>query len=482
MIQGRSRRITLAAIFIAAGVLYVLISLVNHYLFRTWALDLGFYTHIMYNYAHLRSSSFFMFDMDYVKVLCDHFDLYLLLLSPLVYVFGSYTLLVIQIASILLGGWGVYKLIGLYTDDEWIPIFACAVFFVSFGIIHALSFDYHSNVLATMMLPWLLYYIKLRRFGLATLFVVLFVIGKENMSLWLFFILIALLWDYRKDKKTIVFLLLGSVFSLVYFLVINLVVMPKLGGSGGGFTQYAWLGDNYLDIAKKLLTHPGKTMRILFTNTTVFHSYDGIKVETYCCVLASGLLLAFLKPNYLLMLIPLFAQKMLSSHFLFWGISNQYSVEFVPVLVIAAFLVILRLKKRGWRYGISALLFVSVLMTTFYTITSPKVPIHRERLCVYLKEHYRQEDFDVRYAHHLIKQIPKDGYVCAASMFVSHLALREKIEDFEWNKNTEAEYVLIPASYLEKKHPDGDALWRNKDAFEVVETDGNLFLMKRSEN
>ena len=107
-----------------------------------------------------------MFDMDYVKVLCDHFDLYLLLLSPLVYVFGSYTLLVIQIASILLGGWGVYKLIGLYTDDEWIPIFACAVFFVSFGIIHALSFDYHSNVLATMMLPWLLYYIKLRRFGL----------------------------------------------------------------------------------------------------------------------------------------------------------------------------------------------------------------------------------------------------------------------------------------------------------------------------
>ena len=94
---------------------------------------------------------------------------------------------------------------------------------------------------------------------------------------------------------------------------------------------------------------------------------------------------------------------------------------------------------------------MSVLITTFYTITKPKVPIHRERLCVYIKDHYHQEDFDVRYARHLIKQIPQDGYVSAASMFVPHLALREQIEDFAWNKDTEAEYVLIPQSYFDLK-------------------------------
>ena len=39
------RNITLASVLIVAGLLYALISLVNHYLFKTYALDLGLYTH-----------------------------------------------------------------------------------------------------------------------------------------------------------------------------------------------------------------------------------------------------------------------------------------------------------------------------------------------------------------------------------------------------------------------------------------------------
>ena len=467
-----------AAIFIAAGIVYALISLVNHYFFRTYALDLGFYTHIMHDYAHFKIDDYFMFNRASLNVLSDHFDLYLLILSPLVYVFGSYTLLLVQIAGVLLGGWGIFKLIKLYTDDEWIPVLASATFLSSFGIIHAFSFDYHSNVLAAMMLPWLLYYLKQGKFGLSTLFAVLFVIGKENMSLWLFFIALGLLWDYRKDKKATGYLSAYAVFALVYFFLINMVVMPKLGDAGGGFKRYAWLGSDYLDIAKNLITQPGKTLRILFTNTSRWYGFDGIKAEFYYCALASGMLLTLLKPNYLLMLVPLIAQKMLSSDHVFWGISMQYSVEFVPVLVISSFLVITKLKQQRWRYIVTGGLLLSVIATTFYTITDPKDQIHRERLCIYLGEHYRQDNFDIQYARHLMELIPDDAYVCAASMFVPHLAQRENIEDFEWNKNTEAEYVLIPKSYFEKREYGGDLIFGNKDDFEVVETDGTLYLMK----
>lgn len=479
MIQNKTIRWTTAAIFIAAAVVYALISLVNHYLFRTYALDLGFYTHIMYDYAHGRIDNFFMFDRAPLNVLSDHFDLYLMLLSPLVYVFGSYTLLLVQIVAVLLGGWGVFKLIRTYTDDEWIPLLAATTFLFSFGIIHALSFDYHSNVLAAMMLPWLLYYLRQHRFGLATLFVVLFVIGKENMSLWLFFIAVGLLWDYRKDKKAIWFLVSYAAFALTYFIVINMVVMPKLGNAGDSFRRYEWLGNSYPEIAKYLLTHPGEALKIMFTNTTGWQGFDGIKAEFYCCALVSGMLLTFLKPNYLLMLVPLFAQKMLSSRYGFWGFAGQYSVEFVPVLVISSFQVILRLKQRSWRYAVSGILLCSVLLTTFYTVNDPKEPIHPELLRLYSKEHYRQEDFDIDYARRLIETVPKDGYICAASMFVPRLALREHIEDFEWNINTEAEYVLIPASYIDKKASGGQVIFGHRDAFEVVETDGTLYLFKR---
>ena len=299
------------------------------------------------------------------------------------------------------------------------------------------------------------------------------------MSLWLFFIAISLLWDYRHDKKAVRFLIGYAAFSLAYFLIINMLVMPRLGNAGDSFKRYEWLGGSYPEIAKYLLTHPGKALKIMFSNTTGWQGFDGIKAEFYCCALMSGMLLTLLKPNYLLMLLPLFAQKMLSSQYGFWGVAGQYSVEFVPVLLISSFLVIIRIKKRPWRYVVSGIFLLSVLTTTFYTVNEPKEPIHPERLRLYSREHYHQDDFDIRYARHLIKQLPDDAYVCAASMFVPRLAMRDKIEDFEWNIDTEAEYVMIPASYIEKKAYGGETIFAHPEAFEVVETDGILYLFKR---
>ena len=86
----RNKAITLATVFTVAGVLYALISLVNHYLFKTYALDLGLYTHAMYDYVHFRIDDCSMFKAVPHSILADHFDLYLILLSPLVYVFGSW--------------------------------------------------------------------------------------------------------------------------------------------------------------------------------------------------------------------------------------------------------------------------------------------------------------------------------------------------------------------------------------------------------
>ena len=203
ILRARRSKWAFGAVMVLAAVLYGLIHLVNHYLFKTYTLDLGLYTHAMYDYTHFRIDDCTLFKSHPQNILSDHFDLYLVILSPLVCLFGSYTLLLVQIAAVLLGGWGIYKLIGLYTDDGLLPVLASAVFFFSFGIIHPFAFDYHSNVLTAMMLPWLLYFLKQGRYGLTTLFVVLFVIGKENMSLWLLFVVIGLMWDYRKDKKTL---------------------------------------------------------------------------------------------------------------------------------------------------------------------------------------------------------------------------------------------------------------------------------------
>ena len=480
-LDKRQKNITLASVFTFAGVLYCLISLVNHYYFKTYTLDLGLYTHAMYDYSHFRIDDCSMFKVVPRYILADHFDLYLMLLSPLTLVFGTYTLLVVQIVAVLLGGWGIYKLIGLYTDDDWMPIIAMSAFFVSFGIIHALAFDYHSNVLTAMLLPWLLYFLKQRRFVLVSLFVVLFVIGKENMSLWLFFIAIALMWDYRKDKQALWHLMAYAVFSIAYFLLINMVVMPRLGGNGGGFARYAYLGDNYVDIARRLVMHPGETLQLLFTNINGSPEYDGVKEEFYYCAMATGLVFTLLKPNYLIMLIPLIGQKMLSIDGRFWGISFQYSVEFMPVLIIASFLVFTKLKNKYCRLVLNLALLLSVLLTTFYTIGVPKSPILVDQLCVYQGRHYKQDKFDAEYARQLINQIPDHASVCASMTFVPHLVFRPQIYDFyAVGDRVDVDYVLITESYLDYTRGD-HLLFYNRDKYEVLSTDGTLYLFRRKQ-
>ena len=477
-LDKRRNNITLAAVLAVAGVLYALISLVNHYLFKTYALDLGLYTHALFDYAHFHIDDCSMFKPEPQSILSDQFDLYLVFLSPLIYVFGSYTLLIVQLAAVLLGGWGVYKLISLYTDDRWMPVLAVVTFFISFGIIHAIAFDYHSNVLTAMMLPWLLYFLKQRRFVLASVFVVLFVIGKENMSLWLFFIAIGLMWDYRKDKKTLWHLVVYAVFSIAYFLIINLIVMPRLGGGGGGFARYAHLGDNYLDIASGLVAHPWETLKLFFTNTMGYSRFDGIKEEFYLCALATGLLVTLLKPNYLLMLVPLLAQKMLAIDPTFWGVSFQYSIEFMPVLVIASFLVLIKLKKPVWRRVLAVALLLSTVLTTFYTIGVPKSTVLLDQLCVYQGRHYEQKDFDVHYAYEVIEMIPDDASVCAITPFVPHLAMRDEIRNFANTKDIKTDYVLLTEPYFvyERK---GVLVLKNRDEYETVATDGTIYLLKR---
>lgn len=472
----RQKNITLATVFTLAGVVYCLISLVNHYLFKTYALDLGLYTHAMYDFLHGCIDDCSMFKDQPQSILGAHFDLYLFFLSPLVFVFGSYTLLVVQIVAVLLGGWGVYKLIGLYTDDDWLSILATAILFFSFGVIHPFAFDYHSNVLTAMMLPWLLYFIKKRQFWLSSLMVVLFVLGKENLSLWLFFIAIALMWDYRKDRKTLWYLLGYALFGLAYFLIINMVVMPKIGGEG--ISRYHHLGNNYAEIALQLITHPGETLRLLFANTSGLERCDGVKEEFFVCALATGLLFTILKPNYFLMLIPLIGQKMLSSYHLFWGVSLQYSVEFMPVLVISSFLVIIKLKNKVLRMVLAVALLVSTILTTFYTIGVPRSYVVLDQTCIYQGRHYEQKKFDATYARQLIKQIPDDASVSAASMFVPHLALREQIYDLGNRPNPHADYVLITQPYF-----DVTVYWKkafpDRDAYETVATDGTIYLLRR---
>ncbi|MFA9220837.1 MAG: DUF2079 domain-containing protein, partial [Sediminibacterium sp.] len=148
---------THSAAWITAGfafVLFGIVSFTNHIFFRTYALDLGLYTNALYDYAHFRFADTSLFLPESKNLLADHFDLYLMLFSPLSWIFKSYTLLFVQCVAVITGGFGVYFLLNENEESRPFRIWGMVIFYLFFGTIAALAYDYHSNVISAMAIPF----------------------------------------------------------------------------------------------------------------------------------------------------------------------------------------------------------------------------------------------------------------------------------------------------------------------------------------
>ena len=322
---------------IVFSILYSLISLVNHYLFRTYALDLGVYTNALYDYSHLQFNDSTVFKSTPENLLADHFDLYLIIISPLSLIFKSYTLLIVQILMILIGALGIYKLF----SNKKIAFFSSLYFLSFFGVFSAISFDYHSNVVASCLVPWLFLYIKKEKIKTSIFFFILILVAKENMALWTLFISIGLFLLNRKNKKIRWLTMTFAISSIIYFILVIKVIMPFYSNNGNyHHFHYSYLGSNPAEAITYLISHPVDSFKMLFINHNSSEFGDYIKLELHIFLLLAGLPLLLKKPAYFLMLIPIYFQKLFHDNFEMWGIQNQYSIEFAPILAIGLFSII----------------------------------------------------------------------------------------------------------------------------------------------
>ena len=474
---------TIIAVMVVFGFVFGLLSFTNHFNFRTYCLDLGVYSHAIYRYAHLQSADCAIYLWNNQNLFADHFDLYLPLLSPLYWLFGQYTLLVVQIVFALLGGLGTYKFICTYTDKRSVPLLSMIGFYGFFGLWHALSFDYHTSVVATMLVPWLFYAIRRQRYGWGLALVVLISIGKETMPIWLVFITLALLWDYRKDKVAFRWLTIYCILSVLLFVGIALWVMPCFGTNEQVLWRYSYMGHGFKEMAAFMVAHPMETLSNFFTNFTHDSDYDGLKLEFWLCTLASGLFLVVRKPHWLLMLVPVVGMKMLARDAGFWGISNQYNVELTPVIVCGSYAAICSLGRENIRPWCAVAATLLVLVTTLYSTSNPCTNIRKDNVRVFASRHYRQRDFSTATAREMMAQIPDDASVCATTMFVPHLAMRDSVYMFPIGLGSNAEYYLLKLRhwcYYEGEEDKIAEMVADTSGYRLICTDGDLVLLKQN--
>jgi len=150
-------------------IFYVVISIVPHYTFNTNAFDLGIFNQALNSYSNFEIGPNTLRNVP--TLFADHFEPIMLLFVPLYWVFGTYTLLLIQIPFIILGGIGVYYYIRkISKGGRVLGILAMLIFFLHYGVIQALAFDYHNNVVATSLIPWLFFFISEKKSNFITYF------------------------------------------------------------------------------------------------------------------------------------------------------------------------------------------------------------------------------------------------------------------------------------------------------------------------
>ena len=446
ILRTRSRSQLLPLFFtVFFGGVYASISLVNHYLFRTYALDLGLVTQAVWEYAHFRPAySTLLLDSPVTNFLSCHFTLVPLLVSPLYWLFGHWTMLVVQILAVLAGGWGVYVYASARTQSKWLPLVLMLLLFSFCGIYSALAFDYHDNVVAAMLVPWLLHYFERERWLPALVLLALVAVSKENMALWAVFILLGLaLRHFRNGALRNPALLLAAL-TFGYFLLVAKVWMPALDATHRDFAQldrYRHLGQTFGEIVLQLLRHPGLLLEHLFLNTTGEAHYDYIKLELYLVLLLSGGWALLLRPWYLLMLVPILAQKLLTHDYALWGINYQYAVEFAPVLCLAVFEAVRMRKSERQQLWLAGTVAVLAGAATVFTMEKRQAKWYdAEATRFYSPAHYRSP-YVASQLRSALRQIPEGAAVSAQTHLAPRLINRQKL--YHYPVLQDAAYIAI---------------------------------------
>lgn len=442
--------------------IYASIALWNHYVFRTFAFDLGIKNQALWDYAHFRFNYNTILPSlnGEINILANHFELTLILFSPLYYLFGSYTLLVVQMVAWLIGGWGIRRLVIKSGGGIWLSMLSMLAFYSMWGVFGAMGFDYHANVIAAAVVPWFFTFAMERKTWAAATILFFIMNTKENMALWAIFLALGMLWHFRHDKLHRKRYLSFTLFSVAYFLLIMLVFMPYFaeGKTAYPHFRYSSLGNSMGEAMQTLLTRPAQWIPLLWD--------DGIqeqplssnpKLQLYWILFLSGGIFLFFRPHFLLMLIPVVAQKVFSDDTMHWGIYSHYSIEFVPVVTAAGAVTLSKLKNLKIQFLIGVLWLLSVADASkgFLDAWQPN-PYNKSQLAFYKSSHYRREISYKSYHKILTYYIPPNASVSASSYLVPHLAMRKYIYQFPDIKS--AEYVIVsddfrnyyPYPYLDK--------------------------------
>lgn len=485
--QENYHLIILSIITVVFIVCAYIISVIKHEQFLSNGWDLGIYEQYMYKFAHFKkpvSTVYARFGEKGMFFLSDHITLLLPFESMFYWLLGNNTLLYLQIIYIVIGAIGLYKLTLLETSSKYLSLLAYFLVLSHYSVFAALDFDFHTNIIGSMLIPWIIYYLIKNKIKYFLIFTVLSLLSKEDAAIILISLSMFLFLskpshnNYYKYVSILFFISLGY-FIFAYYLLKYL--SPFESGEVSNW-RYKHISDSLHGFFYQLIDNPGKYLSMAFDTVE-----KQMKLKYF---LYTGGILGIFNPKYFLVVLPNFVMNNLSDSWGTWGNMGHYNIIFaiwVPYMIISF---IYKIKNFISQKSFLQKIFIFMLSTIFiysniYFLRTPYLSNFTSFDKIFYSEYYHQR-FNIKEIKEMLALIPKNASVSAYSHLIPHLAFRDKCYYFP--EIYDAEYIALIESdcinrfyyfqnstscYLEINR------YKNNDNYKVIYNKNYVLLLKK---
>ena len=396
----------------------------KHNAFGTHSFDLGIFDQGLYTILHHGVMLSTQHGAQTISHFGRHFSPILYLLAPL-YAFwqDARMLLIIQSLFLGLGALPLYLLAREKTGSQRAAVLLSASYLLYPALHGVNNFDFSEIALVPSLLLFTLYFLETRRDLWFGVFLLLAVITKEEVAMSGVVIGAYIFLAHKRLKLGA----LVAALCLVYFVLVNKVLMPAFGHGPlvDVFASIMPAGDvSFSGLLTTFVTNPVYAFKYIF--------FDPEKLLYLWQLLLPVLFLPLLSWRAGYLALPALAVPLLSPFQAHHQIGYQYPATSVAFIFFLAILAIRDLQARRWNVtGLAAaVLVVSLVMNYQFGLLFaksynglPQPSAHQEILAG------------------LIAQVPKDASVSAMSDIVPHLSSRDRIYLFPIVND--ADYLLL---------------------------------------
>jgi uncharacterized membrane protein len=360
--------------------------------------DLAAQSQTVWGYSHFQAIPNTIVGI--TNLLGDHFHPVLMVLAPFYWIWNSAEVLLVAQAVLL-------------ARDRLGPVAGLvfmAAFFLYWGTLAGMEFDFHHIVFAVTALSWALYATLTRRNRLLWAMVVVAMLSREDVPLTLaalgFYIAVV-------QRRYLLGLVMAGV-NVAWFALLIEAVMPALAGGPYRHWTYESLGSNPVNALKHIVTQPLDSLRLLFVPIA--------KTRIWIGSFGNWLFLPLLSPLTLIA-IPYFLERFWNDMPSLWTFHMQYNMLPAPILAMASIDSLARIKGLWkWKVHLAPPAIASVAVAVLVVTLVASFAILRP-LDDLTKTVSAETAADIRAC---LNVIPPTASVAASQELLAHLSSRER--------------------------------------------------------